>query len=232
MATVSTAERLEQLLDWLNDENWARNELRWLDKMPGRLRRFIQSFDGSEDAGYVEAREWSDDDDVPELPVSDAPKFINEAEELSLLHTRLVDILKHGFPQDATYEPPFLPPLKGLSLEFGVKRVAPQRPVGKRNLKKWTGAYVVQVAAARFDLVQYLFIHLLTLPGAVALRRCDAPKAYSTERCGRFFVVSGPGRPKEVCQDKCEQRRYWERDRTVGRGKAAAKRRMRRRKSW
>lgn len=228
----STADRLDLLLDWLNDDDWERSARPWRAELPGRLSDFLASFDGSEGAGYVRVEELPplSTEEIAEgiwatnrLPRPAGTEGIDQNE---VLHTVLVDILQRGFPGAK----PLLPTLFDLpALHFGIERLAP--PTGKakalRLFEKRGGAYVLKVAGERFSLIAWLVMHLLTLPGAIRLRRCNAPRPHSAERCGRFFTIpSEKGHPREFCTDRCRQRAFWERDE----GQARRKRQRRRRR--
>ncbi len=223
MATrLSTPERLELLLDWLNDD-WDLPRRDWRRELPRRLLRFIASSDGSEEAGFVRAEVRADD-----RPAFLRPPGTEHLDEYEVLHTALIDLLQRGHPGSE----PFLPDLIEIPLHYGSQRSAPLRPKGRerKRLARRPGAYVMRVAGEPFALVLWLVMHLLRLPRAVLLMRCDAPKPYSAERCGRFFVQGGLGRAPERCSEACRQRKFWERDRRDHKGRAAAKRRTRRRK--
>ena len=61
------------------------------------------------------------------------------------------------------------------------------------------------------DLVPFLVMHLLTGPGMVTVSRCRAPAPRNwSERCGRFLVWSGQGRPREFCSGACRVRHHAE----------------------
>jgi hypothetical protein len=225
MATnLSTGDRLDLLLGWLNDEDWQRSSRKWRNELPHRLSRFIRSFDGSAAAGHVRADVLSADQLGPK------PSGTEELDEFEVLHTVLVDVLQRGF----AHAEPFLADQIDLpNLRFGIERSAPQViPKGKTALKRLRaqpGAYVLQVSGERLSLVVWLVMHMLTLPGAIDLKRCAAPRPYSTERCNRFFVPQGRGRIPEFCSEPCRQRNYWEPGRK-GRSAKLEKRRQRRRK--
>lgn len=88
-------------------------------------------------------------------------------------------------------------PLSCPSLRFGI------RPHTKR------GASVLFVEGGRLrDLVPFLVLHLLTT-GQTVVARCDAPAPGAwSERCGRFYVWIGKGRPREFCSDACRARHF------------------------
>jgi hypothetical protein len=243
--TLSTPERLDLLLAWLNDED---------GRMPSeevceRLRRFVDSFDGSEAAGFV--RVIPDPRQTPPDFLLRKPlfeQFQGEDDELSMLRFALVDLLRRGFAPEPNYVPPTLPHGIGLeSLHLDINRIAqtrasliPTRGTTREDRRRLTrerrrlagrpGAYVLCVAGNRFDLARFLCMHLLTTPGSLALSRCPAPAPHSKERCGKFFLVGGKGPPRKFCSETCRQRNYWEIDEAVHRGRAAAKRRRRRRR--
>ena len=238
----STADRFDLLLDWLNDDDWERSERSWREELPTRLATFLASFDGSEGAGYVQVEELPplltgevvsfDGVDIPLVErLPDHPSTAGIDED-AVLHALLVDLLQRGFPSPE----PFLPELLDLpSLRFGIGRQAPLsgKARDRQLFEKRGGGYVLRVAGERFALVPWLVMHLLTLPGAVRLRRCDAPRPGSAERCGKFFVIptNQQGRPKDFCDGTCRQRAFWERDEKERRGRGAAKRRKRRRRN-
>lgn len=203
----TTTERLELLLEWLNNDEGS-----WVnDDRPGdslfvvrhRLTQFIKSFDGSESAGYVRATIEADNgEEWPTwLPKPDEPwAFADEEDELFTLHGYLVDVLKRGFPKDKEYAPAVFDDVMSLPLAFGIERSEARR-----------GTYVLHVSGRRFHLVQFLVLHALTR-GSVTLGRCPAPAPYSsTERCGHFFVVTEGerGRPRTFCRgEACKNRNH------------------------
>ena len=190
MKSLTTADRLDLLLDWVNDADWRREK-----RLPDRITRFLKSFDGSEDAGFVRAEPFTESTVVP-------PRSLIGTEgidDYEVLHTVLGDILQRGFPS----ADPFLPQLMDwTTMRFGIDR---QAPVCARSWgKKRAGAYVLLVTGRPLELVTWLVMHLLTTPGAVALGRCGAPiSLQSDERCGRFFRSKDIGRPRVTCSDNC-----------------------------
>lgn len=225
MPTIrSTADRLELLLPWINDERYPQSAREWREELPERLARFVASFNGSAEAGYVRAT----------VAPSDRPPWLQEGTENidqdEVLHTVLADILRRGFPNNKgtlDYVDGLLPIH---DLRFGVERRA--APSSKRKDRQQAGAYVQVVAGERMYLVSWLVMHLLTLPGALDLRKCDAPRPYSTERCGHYFVAGGRGRPQQFCSRTCQQRKFWEPDDASRKEAAAIKRNKRRREQY
>lgn len=238
---LTNAERLDLLLDWVNDDDFdvpyrgdlAKGIRRWRDELPHRLRRFVASFDGSEDAGFVRAEVATPEDRAPEdrapayLTPEELRSDLDADDLLARFHLQLGDILQRGFPNIDPAAPDLLcvP-----SLEFGIDRPKIVKHPIRKRLADRTGTYVMRVVGPELDLVLWLVMHLLTLPGAIVLRRCDALRSLSSEeRCGRFYIRSdGPGRPKECCSDICRSNRFWEKDRKKNNGKAARGRRERR----
>jgi hypothetical protein len=219
-------ERLALLVPWLN------GELRSVAAVHGRLTSFLESFDGTADAGYVRLYSgeeepwrpaWIDTDRTllhRQPPVIDEPGWTQEdaAEcELDALRMSLLDLLRRGFPLEVGQEQPVGTWLTDLpSLRFGIRSA--ERPVAKLTAVKAKvraaylapGAYTLVVDGALRDLVPFLVAHLLTAPRMVALMRCPAPAPRNwSERCGRFFIrARRRGRPPDYCSTACRVRNY------------------------
>jgi hypothetical protein len=195
------------LLPWLNtsyDVSHAR-------EVRHRLRRFIESFNGSLESGFVRAEiaaegEFESIIDGGPARYEDQPKGTlshEEYEEQLDLHMRLNDLLRSGFPKERGYAPAEYSDVAPLSLGFGVERVVARRlkPDERKRAEARPGAYVMRVVGHRRDLVLFLTMTLLTLPDAVVLERCPAPQPNSKQPCGRWFVTKTGGRPREFCLD-------------------------------
>lgn len=91
-------------------------------------------------------------------------------------------------------------PLSFPSLRFGAF-TPPRGP--RRDGSRF--AFMVEAGRLR-DLVAFLAMWLLTTEN-VAVSQCAAPHYRSwKERCNRFLIWSGQGRPPEVCSKKCAAR--------------------------
>jgi len=164
------------------------------------LARFIASFDGSVDVGFVSAA----DDEGPPL----------DDDALGDLRSRLHILLQCGFdgPKDA-----FADGFDGWpapTLRFMVRSAGRKRPgwrlskqgnhvrVGGRQAKdahQARGAYVLHAMGSTADLMPFLLAHLLTQRDMVAVRRCKR------RLCDRFVVidVNKRGRRREYCRPSC-----------------------------
>jgi len=209
----TTPERLELLIDWINsDYPWphlyAGDQKGSIDR---RVSVFLSSFDGSEEAGFVRA-------EVLSLAESRLDGLHLDENELTDLLMGLRLLLDRGFRPERGYPGTFedddtsYPDIRPLSsLMFGIERQAKFGTSGRerRRLKDQHGVYIRSVGGNRVDLVLYLVMHLLTMPGAIALGRCSAPAPNSfTERCGRFVVATGQGPARRFCSDACRQRNH------------------------
>ena len=204
---MRTADRLNLLLPWLN----ATYDVSHARSVRYRLRRFIESFDGSLESAFIRA-EIAAEGDFEQLMAGgaawyeDQPKGTvshEEYEEQLDLHMRLNDLLRAGFPKERGYTPAEFGDVVPLSLGFGIKRMVARRLMSaeRKRAEARPGAYVMQVVGQRRDLVLFLVMTLLTLPEAVVLERCPAPqpKPNATKPCGRWFVTKTGGRPRQFC---------------------------------
>jgi len=144
----------------------------------------------------------------------------SEEEELETLHWALNDLLRRGFPKERHHAAPQHDGVIAPQLFFQIKRVASTRPESheRKRLEILPGAYEMQVSGTRADLVPFLVMTLLTLPGAVVLARCPIRKAHSEELCGRWLVTTTGGAPRKYClqcsgpdSGSSERKRYSER---------------------
>lgn len=232
---------LEKLLPWLNDG----------EEVPDRtvrrkLQAFLQTFDGSADAGFLRVyadagtHELFGGPQVPEAAAEHHERFVGPllyepvpavgTQELGGLRAQLLGIIGKGFPYEARpHETP-----DGLiaqwnrligervadlpSLRFGVRRRVSERvgtvpkrlsTAAHRRFRSEPGAYEVLVDGNLRDLVPYLVMRELTLPGAAALGRCPAPApGQRGHMCGRLFMLATTGRPRKYCSDKCKVRDF------------------------
>jgi hypothetical protein len=91
-------------------------------------------------------------------------------------------------------------PLTFPSVRFGAFIPPPGRRRADRRFTQ-----VIEAGRLR-DLVSYLAMYLLTT-GAIAIERCPAPRYRNwKERCDRFFILGGQGRPSKTCSQKCASR--------------------------
>lgn len=230
---------LAGLLPWLNGDPLSDRALR------RRLLAFLRSFDGSPAAGclrvYAAAgeAELRGSAPLPEevrrrgTPVRYEPQEPVSAQALDELRMRVLDVVRKGFPYDPAHGPAWGARLTwsdGLaaspsrvaqlpSLLFGVRRAAPEAhrlsKAARRRYRSEPGAYEVWVDGELRDLVPYLVMRVLTLPGAASLARCTAPAAghpREGRRCGRLFVRPAMGRPRIYCSGACKVRAHTERE--------------------
>lgn len=214
MRNETTAHRIERLLDWLNDEDYERKEGGWwYQQLPKRLASFIASFDGSEASGYLRA-------EITGGNLVGDPT--TEGEAIDLLWLGLRDILNKGFGPLPGYLPDTRPPkspspaqleelgyLPGypIELRFAVERRT-RVTIATRQRLQLPGEFALRLIGPVYDLVPFLFAHLLLRPGAARLKRCPAPKAkpFEDQLCGAFFVVAADrGQPARYCE-QCRKR--------------------------
>ncbi len=190
---LTAPDRLRPLLSWVNGDRNGQ-DLRF------QLINFLNSFDGSAAAGFVDV---SLNRLVARLDEPQPQPAGTLAEQFETLRLILRKVLQ------ADAEPRSFP-----SLRFGVRRV--RAPAKRSTLRphehrayQAAGAAVLRVEGGLTDLVPFLVGHLLTAPGMMTVARCPAPRAgHRREPCGRWFVqqVTGPGRPRDYCSDACRVR--------------------------
>jgi hypothetical protein len=201
-------ERLALLLPWINSD-----ALVEAARVLGDVEAFVESFDGSQAAGYVEVAR-GDLDGIPDF----VQKEMSEAspptaEELDDLRVQLRLLMEQGFGDQAQ-----LATGAGSSLRFAVRsggeRSKPgwrqtsggnrvrEGGVGAMERYQAPGAYVLQVYGSLLDVVPFLVMHLLTQPQMVSVRRCLA--------CGRFRVLQtgARGAPPKHCGKACRDLSY------------------------
>ena len=187
--------RLALLVPWVNGDGVPQLRL--------QLAAFLGSFDGSAGAGHLQVHmgRAAQGGTTPRL---ERARDLSEA-MLEDVRARVIAVLRTGFPLE-----PRLKDVSGgeveafPSLRFGVGRLR----AGDRST---AGAYTVVVDGALRDIVPFLVIHLLTTPGMATLTRCPAPTANNwTERCGRFVITHGKGRPRVFCSEACRVRHHAE----------------------
>jgi hypothetical protein len=200
LRTLESIDRLQALLEWVNGRPMD------LDEVRQRLRGFIASFDGGPASGYVAVDQ--DTDDVLAL------RRVVDAESAGEgLRMELAGLLESGF-QDADIFS------SRLTLHISVQRKyrgssgkLSQATAEERRAFEAAGAYVLVVWGSLLDLIPFLVAHLLTMPGGAYVRRCQAPAPHDPpQRCGRFLIGHGKGRPREYCLGSaCRVRAYAER---------------------
>jgi hypothetical protein len=130
------------------------------------------------------------------------------ATELKAVAEKVKRVFTTGFMFDGTPAPGtegIGPDDVRLPLTFPSLRFAAfSPPPGRRRADRRFG---LMIEAGRLrDLVPYLAMYLLTTE-AVAIARCPAPRYRAwKERCDRFFIVGGHGRPSKTCSKKCATR--------------------------
>lgn len=138
-----------------------------------------------------------------------------QPERLERLRSRLLALLTEAVPP--------APPRRARdtmralpSLRLTIARTRAPRPAGtlstdERRTYLGPHAYRMVVDGELDDVVTYCVMRTLTEPGAVALVRCPAPAPGNwSERCGRFLVAGGRGRPREYCSLACRVRHHSE----------------------
>jgi hypothetical protein len=204
--TVTGPERLGWILGWVNGESTDGR---------GDVRRFVRSFDGSPEVGYVE---------VPEE--TELPEFIREVmprpspttdEQLDDLRVQLQLLLEQGFGVEGVSG---LASAAGASLRFAVRSAGREKPRwtqtkgGNRTRvggdvawKRYqgAGAYVMRVYGDLVDVVPFLVMHLLTQPDMILVQRCPVCEKFMARNPG------ARGRPRETCSEVCWMRRYADR---------------------
>ena len=215
---LTPRQRLASLLTWLNG-----------DLSPADVRRqlkdFLDSFDGSVEAGHLRVHGATPGESYDEIHAitSDA---------LDALRERLVDLLRRGFTPDIAdprWGEVFPDVQSSPSLRVGVLRLSPLSPGKLSHASKSErrgymapGAYTLLVGGKLCDLVPFLVAHLLTAPGMAAVARCPAPAprrpgrpsadSHWDKRCGHFVIrTTGRGRPTEFCSAACRIRMHAER---------------------
>lgn len=183
---MTTPERLAQLLPLANGDPLSEADLR------RRVFRFLQGFEASGLRLPSGEQELWDADGAT-------------AAELAAVQRKVQMVFATGFMFDA-------PRGRGtendgpddvrLPLTFPSLRFAAFRPPrGQRS----RFAFIVEGGRLR-DLVPFLAMWLLTT-AAITVSRCSAPRYRAwKERCNRFLIWSGQGRPPEVCTRKCAAR--------------------------
>jgi hypothetical protein len=206
---MTPAEQIELLLPWANDHDDALT----LGVVRECLRRFLRSFSGSRlrvtghrgldlvhDASHAELQATRRK--VMRLLESafwfsvDAPRDRRGHESLDWDDVRL--------------------PLSLPSIRFAAARRAKgyvkRSQLGRKDHRQLLagGAYEILIEASRLrDLVPFLVLHLLAMPGAIGVARCSAPAPNDwTQRCGRLFIIATgrKGRPREYCSRECTDR--------------------------
>ncbi|MGE4084650.1 MAG: hypothetical protein AB7H93_16735 [Vicinamibacterales bacterium] len=199
------------ILDWINDDI---RPFEPPDHTQDRrlLLAFVRSFDGSAEAGYLEAVAVDVEPTPDFISATRLPTFTDPVEDdaMSALHGIVVELLRAGFPPmdrwDSRIED-FEVPVS--SLRFRVRsagrtwKKAKAMGRAERRAYEAPGAYGWCVDGALTDLVPYLVMEVLRGPGALKLMRCPARRAGNEGRCGRFFIKTGR---REYCSDKCKVR--------------------------
>lgn len=198
--------RLNLLLPWINGESLPKELVRQ------RVMSFLHDFVGQNLSAKTYDSMWT--------------AYHATAAEFEATRRKVRRLMEAGFPdsggesrylketEDRRGRPAFIPvgdrsglenigfddmllPLSCPSLRFGIK------PHAKHEASE------LFVEGGRLqDLVGFLVLHLLTA-GQTVVARCDAPApAAWHERCGRFYVWVGRGRPRSFCSDECRTRHF------------------------
>lgn len=214
---LTPRDRLALLVPWINGEPVPRLKL--------VLLAFLGSFDGTAASGFVQTYSgW--------LTRGSVPSRLEPAARLTPAHlvdvrARLVEALERGFRQPVP-KGDHARVIEYPSLRFGVRGTG-RPPLGtplapakgtlrarfseREALRRYRapGAYVLLVDGTLLDMVPFLALHLLKEPGMARLTRCPAPAPNDwTQRCGKFVLTHGMGRPSIFCSEGCKVRRYAE----------------------
>jgi hypothetical protein len=112
--------------------------------------------------------------------------------ELHATQKKLRELFDWGFRQDLDWDE-MMPPLSYPSVRYVPTQVD----------ERWT--LVINAGRLR-DLVPFVAMWLLTY-GDTHVGRCTAPRPRAwNQTCGRYFVSSGVGRPRQTCSAKCALR--------------------------
>jgi hypothetical protein len=202
---------LAQLLPWVNGAA-APKQAR------PAIAAFLRAFDGGADSSHLRVMYDAGQDELA-------------GADLDAIRKHVVALLRSGFPPE-----PGMPAVWGSrlaampSLTFGVKRAAPEsRGIKGRVRDTWSkqpGAFTVLLDGELLDLLRYLLLHVLAMPGTVNLTRCPAPAPGNWQkRCGKFVLSTGIGRPREYCPGAaCRVREHAKRTQEAGRVAAKTKR--------
>jgi hypothetical protein len=186
---MTPPDRIRQLLPLANGDDSSPNALRQL------LLAFLNGFKAPGLRVQADAGMW------------DAYREASGA-ELKAVQRKVQMLFATGFmfegPRAAGTEnigpDDIMPPLSFPSLRFAA--FCPPR----RRLST-PGRFTLTVDGNRLrDLVPFLAMWLLTT-GDIAVSRCQAPRSeHWDQRCNRFLLWSGRGRPPQVCGPKCANR--------------------------
>jgi hypothetical protein len=200
--------RLALLLPWLNREETDGDSIR------RAITAFVQSFDGSEDAGYVTTAS-ADFGALRERRRVPAPVSENELRELG---TKLLATLEIGFAGTPTGSVSgFFPMTAAPSVRWVIRGRGRQKPrwsdtaAGNRVIDaaalrayRAAGAYVMHVEGSVPDLLEFLVAHVLLQAHMVQVHQCPA------RGCDKFFVqaTGRRGAPQKSCSKACRIRLY------------------------
>jgi hypothetical protein len=186
---MTAPERIRQLLPLANGDELPPKVVRQ------RLLSFLNGFEASGLRLQPDAGMWDAYRDAPDA-------------ELKAVQSKVQSLFATGFmfegPRHAGTEnitpDDITPPLSFPSLRFA----AFCQPRSKLSTP---GRYTLRVDGNRLrDLVPFLAMWLLTTED-IAVSRCLAPRLkHWDQRCNRFLLWSGRGRPPKVCSLKCADR--------------------------
>lgn len=210
------AERLTLLLPLANADALSADELR------DHVFRFLQGFKTGGLRLQSGERELWDAYDAPEVELKAIARKVRLVFTTGFLFDRPGPGTEGITPDDVTL------PLTFPSMRFGAFRPTRERKHKQARPDRFT----LMVDGWRLrDLVPFLAMWLLTTED-IGISRCTAP-AYRNweEDCGRFFVGSGLGRPRLVCDAKCGSRVKAKARRDKERAEREARKAAQRRKS-
>jgi len=203
-AQLTALKRLELLLPWLNGDGRSYEDTRerlWEflgPPTPGNTTKWETSDSGFTRASLepaIRGLYGHEDATGATPPVSPA-----ELERLRVDLRRVLDGEAVGLQLSLSVRPSDRP-------RHGAWRNGKLSPAA-RKATLGAGHYVVHFEATGLhDTVLYLFMRLLTAPGAATLARCPAPLP-GKRHCEHWFVAIGPrrGRPARFCSDACRMR--------------------------
>lgn len=183
---MTTPERLALLLPVANGDQLSEADLR------RRVFRFLHGFEASGLRLQSGEGELRDAHDATAAELAATQRKLQRVFATGLLFDGPPAIGTEGIgPDDIQLQ------LSFPSLRFG----AFSPPRGQRS----RFAFMVEAGRLR-DLVPFLAMWLLTTE-AITVSRCSAPRYRDwKERCDRFLIWRGQGRPPEVCTKKCGAR--------------------------
>ena len=186
---MTAPERIRQLLPLANGDDLPPNALRQL------LLAFLNGFEAPGLRLQPDAGMWDAYRDAPDVEV----KAVQSKVQMLFATGFMFEGPRHAGTENIGPDD-IMPPLSFPSLRFAAF-CQPHRKLSA------PGRYTLRVDANRLrDLVPFLAMWLLTT-GDIAVSRCSAPRSeHWDQRCNRFLLWSGRGRPPKVCSPKCADR--------------------------